>query len=133
MFQLFFLLEYVYIIVIKGGFRMYHFAEVLDEVIEFAKAEKEKGNEGTIYMQEKEVSPAGDLVLGDEDTGDKFEEEIRLLLETSENAVYYEDSFQEMFFYEQALEQVETLKTYYPAEWLSEKKIKEKQEKLSAS
>lgn len=111
---------------------MYHFAEVLDEVIEFAKAEKEKGNEGTIYMQEKEVSPAGDLVLGDEDTGDKFEEEIRLLIETSENAIYYEDSFQEMFFYEQALEQVETLKTYYPAEWLSEKTIKEKQEKLSS-
>lgn len=110
---------------------MYHYAEVLEEVIEFAKAEKEKGNDGTIYIQEKEVAPAGDLVLGDEDTGDKFQEEIRLLLETSDGGTYYEDSFQEMLFYEQALEQVETLKTYYPEKRVNEEVINKKRKELS--
>lgn len=110
---------------------MYHFAEVLDEVIEVAKAEKEKGNEGTIYIQEKEVAPAGEIVLGDEDTGDKFKEEIRLLLATSDKAIYYEDSFGEMLFYEQALEQVETLKTYYPEKRVNEEIINKKKQEFS--
>lgn len=109
---------------------MYHFAELLEEVIEFAREEKEKGNDGTIFLQEKEVAPAGDIVLGDEDTGDKFEEEIRLVLETSNSAIYYVDSFQEMLFYQQALKKLETLKEYYPIKEVSGKVIDEKKEKM---
>lgn len=110
---------------------VYHYAEVLEEVLEFAKTDKEKSREGIVYIQEKEIAPGGDTVLGDEDLGDQFEEQIRLILETTENRVYYADVFDEMLFYKQALEQLEQLKAYYPFEWISEEDMEKKKANLS--
>ena len=108
---------------------MTHYAEVLDEVLEFAREKKEKGKTGTVYIQEKELGPAGDIILGDEDTGSKFEEQIRLVLETTDGVIYYDDAFEEMLFYKQAIGQLEELREYYPFEWVSEAVMEEKMEK----
>ncbi len=101
-------------------------AVALSEVVEFADDGKSKGLEGTIYLQQKETAQGGTL-FGDEDAGGgKAIEKIRLLIETTDNSMYYEDEFKDMDFYKDALSQLERLESYYPIERLSEEDMKQK-------
>ncbi|QHJ72181.1 hypothetical protein [Planococcus halotolerans] len=103
-------------------------AVALSEVVDFADESKRKGLEGTVYLQQKETAQGG-TSFGDEDaSGGKAVEKIRLLLETTDNSMYYEDEFEDMDFYKDALVQLERLETYFPIERLSEEEIKNKLE-----
>ena len=103
-------------------------AVALSEVVDFADESKRKGLEGTVYLQQKETGQ-DDTSIADEDaSGGKAIEKIHLLLETTDNSMYYEDEFEDMDFYKDALVQLERLETYYPIERLSEEEIKNKLE-----
>lgn len=101
-------------------------AVALSEVVDFADESKRKGLEGTVYLQQKETGQ-DETTFGDEDaSGGKAIEKIRLMLETTDNSMYYEDEFEDMDFYKDALVQLERLETYFPIERLSEKEMKQK-------
>lgn len=100
-------------------------AVTLAEVLELADEEKRKGSDGTIYLQQQESAP-GDTTFGDEDTGGKAEEKIRLMLETTGNSIYYADEFRDMDLYKEALDQLERLETYYSVKRVTEEEIKQK-------
>ncbi|MFD1032392.1 hypothetical protein [Metaplanococcus flavidus] len=103
-------------------------AVALSEVVEHADEGKRKGLDGTVYLQQQETTEGG-TVFGDEDaSGGKAIEKIRLLLETSDNSIYYEDEFTDMDFYKDALVQLERLETYYPIERVSEEELGQKLE-----
>lgn len=103
-------------------------AVTLSEVVDLADKEKRKGVDGTVYLHQKETAP-GDMPIGDEDAGGgKVEEKIRLLLATGDDSIYYEDEFEDMDFYKDALVQLERLETYYPFERVTEEEIKNKQQ-----
>lgn len=96
--------------------------------MDFADQGKRKGVNSTVYLQQKETAPGG-TTFGDEDaSGGKTLEKIRLLLKTTDDSMYYEDEFEDMDFYKDALVQLERLETYYPVERLSEEEIKQKLE-----
>lgn len=103
-------------------------AVTISEVVELADEGKRQGLEGSVYLQQKETAQGG-TVFGDEDaSGGKAIEKIRLLLETSDKSIYYEDEFEDMDFYKDALVQLQRLETYYPIERLSEEEMKKKLE-----
>ncbi|WP_084242775.1 hypothetical protein [Planomicrobium okeanokoites] len=103
-------------------------AVALSEVVEFADESKRKGLEGTVYLQQKEAAQGGTSFSDEDASGGKAVEKIRLLLETTEDSMYYEDEFEDMDFYKDALVQLERLETYFPIERLSEEEMKQKLE-----
>lgn len=107
---------------------MRHTAVSIAEVVDLADEGKRKGMDGTVYLHQKETAPGGTAV-GDEDAGGgKVEEKIRLVLETGDDSIYYEDEFEDMDFYKDALVQLERLETYYPIERVTEEEIEKKRQ-----
>lgn len=100
-------------------------AKTLAEILEFADEAKGKGVSGTVYLNEKEAAPDG-TVFGDEDTGGKMEQRMRLVLRTTEDSYYYADEFKDMEFYREAVQQLEKLGTYFPVERVSEEEVEQK-------
>ncbi|TLS38207.1 hypothetical protein [Pseudalkalibacillus caeni] len=101
------------------------YAETLEEVVQFAKEAKQNGEQGTLYLHQRESSPEG-TVLSDEDTGTNLQQQVKLVLETSNGHIFYAGDFEEERFYKMALEQIDHIKEYYPIEEATEESIEKK-------
>ncbi|MCK6255796.1 hypothetical protein LCY76_04160 [Fictibacillus sp. KIGAM418] len=87
-------------------------AESFDDILEFSKTYT---SQGTMYLSQKETSPGG-ILFSDEDSGKQpLELEIKLLLNTKDDSIYFFKRYmeEEEEEFEQTMNQLEELKNQF--------------------
>ncbi|HEY4554720.1 MAG TPA: hypothetical protein VIG80_16110 [Bacillaceae bacterium] len=107
-----------------------HFAQSVEEVLEFAEKARANSANGNLYVSQSEMAP-DEVFFGDEDTGRGNAHQLfSILLETSQGSIFYNYHFLQPFDLEDVNEILDQIESFYPKSVLDKKELDVKLEQL---